>query len=176
MSEIYKTHEEGLYFVSFGVVGWLDVFTRRVYQDILIDNIRYCQQNKGLLLYAYCIMPNHVHWIAARETGKLGHLLRDFKSYTAKILLHEVNNNHTESRRKLFLNQFRWYATRTAQEQEQQFWKHDNHAFELFTPEMTRQKMDYIHQNPVVAGFVDEDWKWRLSSANPHGPLKVLEI
>ena len=56
MSESYKIHEDGLYFVSFAVVGWLDVFTRRVYQDILIDSLIYCQQNKELKLYCYCVM------------------------------------------------------------------------------------------------------------------------
>jgi putative transposase len=63
MSEKYKIHQDGLYFLSFSVVGWVDVFTRRVYQEILIDSIAYCQKHKGLKIYCYCIMPSHVHFI-----------------------------------------------------------------------------------------------------------------
>jgi len=48
MSESYKISDDGLYFVIFAVVGWLDVFTRRIYQDIFIDSIKFCQEKKGL--------------------------------------------------------------------------------------------------------------------------------
>jgi putative transposase len=84
MSEKYKTHSDGLYFVSFSVVGWLDVFTRREYQDILIDSISYCQKNKNQKIYCYCLMPSHVHLITYSENGMLSNVLRDMKSLLPK--------------------------------------------------------------------------------------------
>ena len=48
MSEHDKTHEENLFFVSFSVMGWIDVFVRRGYQNILVESIKYCQKNKKL--------------------------------------------------------------------------------------------------------------------------------
>jgi putative transposase len=70
MSEKYKTHSDGLYFVSFSVVGWLDIFTRKEYQDILIDSITFCQAKKNLKIYCYCIMPSHVHFTFVCKNGK----------------------------------------------------------------------------------------------------------
>jgi len=71
MSEKYKIHIEGLYFVSFSVVGWIDVFTRREYQDILTESIKFCQENKNLKVYCYCIMPSHKHIISYSENTEL---------------------------------------------------------------------------------------------------------
>jgi len=66
----YKFHnKEGLYFVTFSVIRWIDVFTRRQYKDILVDSINYCIANKGLELYAWVIMSNHVHMIISTKTN-----------------------------------------------------------------------------------------------------------
>ena len=175
MSESYKIHEDGLYFVSFAVVGWLDVFTRRTYQDILIDSLVYCQQNKELKLYCYCIMPNHVHFIAHSNNGSLSDILRDMKSHTAKEIMTAINENNQESRKELFLHQFKYFGTKN-KNATAQFWKHDNHPFYLYSNAMIDQKVNYIHQNPVVAGFVNEAHEWRLSSANPLSPIKMVVL
>jgi REP element-mobilizing transposase RayT len=61
MSRNYKFHNpEGLYFVSFAVVGWLDVFTRNEYKDLIVESLEFCQQSKGMEIHAWCIMTNHV--------------------------------------------------------------------------------------------------------------------
>jgi len=176
MSEKYKTHDGGLYFVTFSVVGWIDVFVRREYQDFLVENIRFCQENKGLELFCYCILPSHVHWIASRKQGKLSDLLRDFKSFTAKELLKLIRNNPVESRKEWMIEQFKQYGIQSPQKQEYQIWKHDNHPFWLESAWMIDQKENYIHNNPVEAGFVNEPHEWRLSSANLSSPVQVLEM
>ena len=84
MSEKYKTDSNGLYFVSFSVVGWIDIFSRQKYRDIIIDNLSYCQKNKGLEIYAWVIMSNHIHLLVKSEKEDLSNILRDFKSYTSK--------------------------------------------------------------------------------------------
>lgn len=64
MSIKYKIRDQSqLHFLTFAVVEWIDVFTRNEYKDVLIESLKYCQKQKGLLLYAYCIMTNHVHLI-----------------------------------------------------------------------------------------------------------------
>jgi REP element-mobilizing transposase RayT len=70
-----------LYFVTFTVVHWVDVFIREDYRKILYESIKYCQTNKGLEVYAYCIMTSHVHLIIGTENGSLSDIVRDFKSY-----------------------------------------------------------------------------------------------
>jgi len=59
MSRNYKFHNsEGIYFVSFAVVGWLDVFTRNEYKDLIIESLEFCQKSKGMEIHAWCIMIN----------------------------------------------------------------------------------------------------------------------
>jgi len=89
MSTKYKFHNpEGIYFVSFAVQGWVDVFTRNEYKNILVENLEYCQKNKGLEIYAWCIMSNHVHLIAgAKEGFLLQDIIRDFKKFRITLTL-----------------------------------------------------------------------------------------
>jgi REP element-mobilizing transposase RayT len=126
MSRAYKTYEGGLFLVTLTVVGWIDVFTRREYDDTLIKNLKYCQEKKGLLLYGYCIMSSHLHLIAAAKTGILSHILRDFKSYTAKQLIKQITENTQESRKDWLLFLFKHFAKNTPNTKIQ-FWQQHNH-------------------------------------------------
>jgi putative transposase len=175
MSRRYKTYEGGLFFVTLTVVGWIDVFTRREYCDCLVQNLKYCQEKKGLQLYAYCIMSSHVHLVAAAETGLLNFLLRDFKSYTAKQLLQQIADNPQESRKEWLLFLFRHFAKNKANTLNQ-FWQHHNHPIDLTSHTMIDQKVEYIHRNPVVTGLVNEPQDYSYSSANPLSPLKILPL
>ena len=85
MGRKYKFYDNTkLYFVTFTVVDWIDIFTRRAYIEIIYDSFRFCQRKKNLELYAYCIMTNHIHLIMGTETGLLTDIVRDFKSFTSR--------------------------------------------------------------------------------------------
>ncbi len=93
MSSKYKFHNpDGTCFVTFAVVKWVDVFTRDIYREIILDSLKYCRNKKGLLLHAHVIMTNHIHLIISRE-GKnlLEDIMRDFKKFTSSelIILHK---------------------------------------------------------------------------------------
>ena len=158
MSEYKKTHAGNLYFVTLTVVGWINVFDRRAYKDILVSNLKYCQEKEGLLLYAYVIMSNHIHMVAARKDDKdLTELLGRFKSVTAKAIIKEIESSTQESRRDWLLYLFEYFAKQNNQYSKNHFWQYTNSPTELYTNDVIVQKIDYIHQNPVRAGFVDED-------------------
>ena len=95
MSTKYKfNNPEGIYFVSFAVVGWIDVFTRQVYRDLFLESLIYCRKEKNLNIHAWVIMSNHVHLIISSKTnGKLAEVMRDLKKYTAYKILKEIKNN-----------------------------------------------------------------------------------
>ena len=76
--------QDKLYFITLQVVEWIDIFSRQKYRDIIIDNLSYCQKNKGLEIYAWVIMSNHIHLLVKSEKEDLSNILRDFKSYTSK--------------------------------------------------------------------------------------------
>jgi putative transposase len=80
MSSKYKIGEDAIaHFVTFTVVGWVDVFSREQYKEIFVKSLQYCQQQKGLVLHAWVIMTNHVYLIISSNTNKLEHIVRDLK-------------------------------------------------------------------------------------------------
>jgi len=90
VSRKYKFHnKEGLYFVSFATVYWVDVFIRDEYFDLIIQSLDFCRKNKGMEIYAYCIMTSHVHLIFRAKEANPGDILRDFKSFTLRWREHE---------------------------------------------------------------------------------------
>lgn len=178
MSRNYKFHNNaGLYFVSFATVYWIDVFTRQSYFDILIDSINYCKKEKGLELYGYCFMSNHIHLIFRSSKGDPSGLLRDFKKYTSKKILVAIENNPQESRKEWMLWMFEKAGSENATVSKRQFWQQHNKPIELWSPSVIKQKLDYIHNNPVASGFVinAEDWKYS-SAVNLNDEVGVLEI
>lgn len=176
MSEFRKTYPGNLYFVTLTVEGWVDIFTRDIYRDEIIANLQYCQKNEGLLIYEYVLMTNHLHMIAAREYDTLGELLGRFKSFTAKKILNLIKTNPEESRKEWLLNLFEHFARKNKQYSDYHFWHYTTHPTELWSNDVIEEKAEYIHCNPVKAGFVKEPHHFLYSSACPDSPLKVLEL
>src|SRR6201986_1651584 len=98
MSRKYKfLNKEGLYFVSFATVNWIDVFTRPAYNEIITDSLSWCINNIGLELYCWCIMPSHVHLIFRARDNNPEIILGRFKEHTAKQLIKAIAENPQES-------------------------------------------------------------------------------
>lgn len=176
MSRKYKFKDQDKpYFVSFSVVYWIDVFTRNIYRDIFLESLRYCQQNKGLEVYAWVIMSNHIHLIIGRTgTSKMEDIIRDLKKYTSVQLLKAIAENPQESRREWMLWMMERAGKRNPNNQHFQFWQQDNHPIELSTAEIAEQKLLYLHENPVKAGFVSENEHYLYSSARDYAGQQGL--
>lgn len=170
MSTKYKFHnKDGCYFISFAVVGWVDVFTRKEYKELLVENLKYCQRQKGLELFAWCIMSNHVHLIARAEEGTLlQNILRDFKKHTSKLIIETIQENKHESRREWMLEIFSKIGQQNNANKEFQFWQQDNHPIEIWSEDVILQKLLYLHNNPVTAGYVDKAEEYLYSSARDY--------
>ncbi len=176
MSEYRKTSPDDLYFVTLTVTGWIDLFSRKVYKDILVQNLHHCQQNEQLQIFSYVIMTNHLHMICRRLDADLTELLGRFKSYTAKQLLKEIESNAFESRKDWLLHQFQFAARANKQYSNYHLWQYTNHPTPLYTWDVIKQKEKYIHENPVRAGLVTDASAYLFSSACPESPLKVFEM
>ncbi|AXG71766.1 hypothetical protein KORDIASMS9_04024 [Kordia sp. SMS9] len=166
MSRNYKFYNKnGLYFVSFATVNWIDVFTRQMYFDVLAASVNYCRAEKGMELYCYCFMPSHVHFIFRSSTGQPSELLRDFKRHTSKNVIEAIQNNPQESRKEWLLWMFERAGKKNATTSKHQFWQHHNQPIELWSEKVIKQKIQYIHNNPVESGFVTNPIDWKYSSA-----------
>jgi putative transposase len=158
-------NKKEVYFISFAVVEWIDVFTRKQYRDLLVESIKYCQENKGLLVHAWCIMSNHVHLITSAVNEDLPDILRDLKKFTSKQIIAAIEKNEHESRREWMLDLFKNKAAHSSHNKNYQFWRQDNQPKECFSPAFTVQKLNYIHNNPVEAGLVNKPEDYVYSSA-----------
>lgn len=104
MDSGYKIrNQNGIYFVTFAVVEWVDVFTRKMYADMVVESLRFCQCEKGLRIHAWCIMSNHIHLIISAEENSLSDILRDFKKFTSRKVIKAIEENLLESRRNWML-------------------------------------------------------------------------
>jgi REP element-mobilizing transposase RayT len=176
MSTGYKIHEkDGAHFLTFQVVGWVDLFSRRDYRDVVIDSFKYCQQNKGLNLFAFVIMSNHIHLLAQSEVGDLSGFIRDFKRYTSKRFV-EIMESGKESRSEWMGMVFKYHAKLKAN-QTHQVWTHENHAEHIYSQKFIEQKVQYIHNNPVRSGIVLNPEDYLYSSARNYAGLEsVIDV
>lgn len=177
MSAYKFNNPDGIYFVSFAVVEWVDVFTRKSHAEIVIDSLRFSQQHKGLILYGWCLMSNHLHLIIARKgQNSLSAILRDFKKYTASQIIKNINQPF-ESRKSWMLWLFKSAGVKNPNNTHYQFWRQDNQPEELISNHFMDQKLDYMHRNPVEAGWVASPEHYLYSSATNYAGLpSLLEV
>jgi REP-associated tyrosine transposase len=167
--------QDASYFLTFQIVAWVDIFTRKRYRDIIVDAFNYCIDQKGLKVHGWVIMSNHVHCILSSTNGKLSDTIRDFKRHTAKQILESVQEGD-ESRRVWILFQFKHAAKQHVRNKNYQVWTHENHAVEIspYIKDMAASKLNYIHNNPVEAGIVEKAEDYLYSSARDYAGMNGL--
>lgn len=170
MSRNYKFHNpDGVYFVSFAVVEWIDAFTRNEYKNILVESLEFCQREKGMEIFAWCIMTNHMHLISRSiNEQKPELLLGDFKRFTSKAVVKAIMENPRESRKEWLLEKFKQAGAELSNVKDYQFWQHNNKPIELWINKVIFEKISYIHNNPVEEGLVYNPQDYVYSSARDY--------
>ena len=158
------------HFVTCTVLHWIPVFTRPDTVNILIESLSFLT-SEGMKLYAYVILENHLHLVA--QSKQLERDMARFKSYTARRLINYLSENNINR----ILEQLAFYKKAHKADQAYQFWQEGVHPEWIQNATMMRQKVEYIHQNPVQRGYVDEPGHWRYSSArNYQGKAGLIEV
>ncbi|TVZ26983.1 REP element-mobilizing transposase RayT [Gillisia sp. Hel_I_86] len=173
MSTKYKaTTTEEAFYITITTVGWIDVFTRLNQKQVIINALQYCQQNKGLEIYAYCLMSNHIHLLCQGTNGFiLSSIIRDFKKFTSKKIIQTINEE-PESRREWMLNYFKKSCEHLKREQQYKVWQNGYHAEIVKSNWFIKQKVNYIHNNPVKAKIVALPEDYYFSSARNYADLE----
>ncbi len=167
----YKFAEKNLpHFMTCTVLNWIPVFTRKETVEIILNSLDHLR-NDGMKIYAYVILENHCHLIA--QSDDLERDMARFKSYIAKQIINWLDQNKVSR----ILDQLAFYKKAHKDDRTYQFWQEGVHPEWIQNQEMMHQKVDYIHQNPVERGYVDQPDHWRYSSArNYSGEEGLLEI
>ncbi len=159
------------HFLTCTVLEWLPVFTRPDAVQILLDSWRHQRAHDGLRLYGYVILENHLHFVA--QAPRLDTCVSSFKSFTAARLI-DLLEARAATR---LLARLRFAKRAHKRDREYQFWQEGSHAEMVFSEAVMREKLDYIHQNPVKRGYVDLPEHWRYSSARDYaGQCGLMEI
>lgn len=169
---------EELYFVTSTVVDWIDIFTRPKYKHIILESLAYCQQKKGLKIYGWVLMSNHLHMIVSSATeASVSDILRDFKKFTSKQIIAELETNSQESRSKWMLDRFYFAGANDKKILKHRFWQEGYHPELIYLHDFYMQKLNYIHNNPVRQEIVAQPEEYLYSSAvNYAGEKGLLEV
>ena len=178
MSTKYKAKEiDKAYFITITTVGWIDVFTRLNQKYVIINALKHCQNNKGLTIFSYCLMHSHLHLFCRADSEfTLAEIMRDFKKYTSKKII-ETLCDEPESRQEWMLDLFSKFCEHLQRPQTYKVWKDGYHAEEVYSNKWIKEKIEYIHQNPVSEKLVckPEDY-WFSSARNYAGLENDLEV
>ena len=167
----YKITQENVpHFVTLTVLHWIPVFTRPATVDIILDSLRFLMA-EGLKVHAYVILENHLHLVVQSE--QLGNDLARLKSYTARQLITYLKQHRVTA----ILDQLAFYKKAHKDDRDYQFWQEGIHPEMIQNESMMKQKIEYIHQNPVKRGYVDCAKHWRYSSARDYeGEEGLIDI
>jgi REP element-mobilizing transposase RayT len=155
----------GVYFLTLTVVDWIDVFIRPQYCDIIVNALKFYQEKDAIHVFAFVIMTNHVHLIVRSPIKPISDWLRNFKRWTANRLISSLQEA-SESRRTWILEALRKAGSKNADNQIHQFWQSGSAQKIIFSEAFGRQKLDYIHQNPVKQRIVWRAADYVYSSAS----------
>lgn len=155
------------YFLTCTIIQWLALFAQPANAQIVLDSLGFLQRERGLRLYGYVIMENHCHLLAAGPS--LAKSLSSFKSFTAHRIVERM-----KERRSPGLDLLGWYRLRHKTDREHQVWQEGSHPVQIEGETMMRQRLEYIHNNPVNRGYVDDPLCWRYSNARNYAGLEGL--
>lgn len=163
-----------LYFITTTVVDWIDIFTRPQYKHIILDALTYCQQNKGLKIYAWVLMSNHLHAIVSSGNElRVSDIIRDFKKFTSKQILNQLKTDMQESRRQWMVGHFN-LTPNNKEITHHRFWQEGYYPELISTYDFYKQKLNYIHNNPVKQEIVSRQEDYQYSSAIDYAGGKGL--
>ena len=156
-----STEETSFYYSTCTIIAWIPIFQSEPYFQIIINSLNYCRKHKGLLLLGYVIMPSHLHLITSNDSSTtLSDIMRDFRAYTSRKIREQLE----QEGRLNYLNIFETSA-KNLRKQKYKIWHDDYHPVALKSEKWFHQKMNYLHNNPVRKGFVEQPEHWKYSSA-----------
>ena len=164
--KIYENNQP--HFLTCTIVNWLPILGNPEVAKIILNSHKFLQENKRLTIYAYVIMEHHLHLIASSED--LSKESGDFKSFSAR----EIIDYFKEQNNQFMLKQLKFHKLTHKKDRIFQLWQEGTHPQQIHGIEMMNQKIDYIHKNSVIHGYVDEDIHWRYSSARNYAGMEEL--
>ena len=165
----YKIYEPTHpHFITCTIIHWIPIFTNKESVGVILESLKYLQKNHNLKIYAYVILENHLHMVASSDD--IAKDIARFKSFTAREIINLLKDRNI----KMILDQLEFYKKAHKVDREFQFWQEGMQPKLIQEQKMMLEKIEYIHNNPVKRGYVDEASHWRYSSARDYEDISGL--
>ena len=159
----YKIYEPTYpHFITCTILHWIPIFTRVESTNIIFESLRYLQKTDNLKIYAYVILENHLHVVASSDD--IGKSMKKFKAFTAKEILKLLQRENVTT----ILEQLAFYKKAHKKDATYQLWQEGIQPKLIVNDKMMIDRINYIHNNPLKRGYIDEAKHWRYSSARDY--------
>jgi REP element-mobilizing transposase RayT len=162
------------YYITFNVVGCIDIFTRKEYSFAFMNTLKHWQRKMEMKLYAYVIMSNRVHLVIDLPETELDGFMKDFKVYSSTKIIEQIVKNENEGRSEWLMHMISYFGKYSKENSNCQFWQNDDQIIELTGKEQILSKIEFLHQRPVVHGLVFLPEHYVYSSANPFNQMQLI--
>jgi putative transposase len=156
------------YFGTATVVNWLPIFSNPALSQVVLDSLQYLHDQRRLILHAYVLLENHLHIVGS--SADFSAEIRNMKSFTARRIIDYLDQNATD----FLLRDLRFARKSHKADQRYQLWQEGIHPQAILAEEVLKQKIEYLHYNPVRRGYVDCPEQWRYSSARQYSGQDCL--
>ena len=160
--ELFTAHPQ---FLTATIYQWKHLLKPDKYKEVVVDSLRFLVKEERVIVFAFCILSNHLHLIWQMKPGhQRDHVQRDFLKFTAQTIRFDLVKNHPDALPQFEVN---------LKDRKYQFWKRNTLSVDLLTDPVFRQKLDYIHRNPVKAGICQtpEEYQWSSAGFYESGDL-----
>ncbi|MFP5271684.1 REP-associated tyrosine transposase [Coleofasciculus sp. G1-WW12-02] len=154
----YRVIAKQPHFLTCTSVNWIPLFSKPELAQIVLDSLRFLQSQQRIALHGYVLMENHLHLLASADN--LSKEIRTFKSFTARTIIDWL----IEHQSHFLLTQLKSAKLAHKHDQNYQVWQEGFHPQMIVNEQMLKQKLEYIHHNPVKRGYIDDPAHWRYSS------------
>jgi len=168
----YKVYEPTIpHFITCTILHWIPIFTRTQTTDIIFQSLKYLQKSDNLKIHAYVILENHLHLIV--QSDNIAKSMAKFKSFTAREIINYLKKENAKS----ILEQLAFYKKAHKTGSEFQLWQEGIQPKQIISEQMMLERINYIHNNPIKRGYVDDSVHWRYSSARDYeGVVGLIEV
>jgi len=165
----YKIYEPTApHFMTCTILHWIPIFTRVQTTDIIFDSLKYLQKKDNLKIYAYVILENHLHLVASSDN--IGETMKAFKTHTAREILKYLQKENAST----ILEQLAFYKKAHKKTATYQLWQEGIQAKLIVNEKMMLDRINYIHNNPVKRGYIEDASCWRYSSDRDYEGVEGL--
>ncbi|MCG2613059.1 transposase [Terrimonas sp. NA20] len=174
--DMYQPGKQASHFLTLNTVDCVDIFIRPVYKQVIVHTLNHFIDSKGLVVFSWCLMTNHLHLLVQPQDGySIEEIEQEYKAFTTQKILAAMETE-PETRKDWMLKRFEGYVNDPGKIRQYNIWQNrsSRSIIEMDKPAGLVEYYEYIHENPVRERFVDHAPDFPYSSARDYAGSRGL--